>query len=208
MCASRPNAVGAPRVREADDRSPTLAPEDVSQYAAGGPSRRLPGNVVLLVKDGATSCVPVAPAQRRRAVVIQVAEAKVTPSAVRWTAVVARRASRATARPASSRPSSNPAVAAEDELKRVGGVGAEPEPSPRSLEDLRNHPVSEPQTHLPARDVAITARTRGPLSARGPVQATSATIAARLLKLTAVLRSGLVFGGRTACVRAAGWSAG
>src|SRR5205814_1634972 len=45
-------------------------------------------------------------AQPQRAVVIHVAEAKVTPSAVWWAAVVVRRASRAAARPSSSRPSS------------------------------------------------------------------------------------------------------
>ena len=94
--------------------------------------------------------------------VIQVAEAKVTPSAVRWTAVVARRASRATARPASSRPSSiQPLPPRMNSNASAASAPNQSHRRPERLEDLRNHPVSEPQTHLPARDVAITATTQG-----------------------------------------------
>src|SRR5215208_8329167 len=35
---------------------------------------------------------------------------------------------------------------------------------PEHLIDLRNHPIREPHTTPPTRDVAITARTRGPLN--------------------------------------------
>jgi hypothetical protein len=112
---------------------------------------------------GATGCVPVAPAQRRRVVVIQLAEAKVTPSAVRWTAVDAHNGVEG----------DGPAgvVEAVEQSSRCpprmnSNASAAPAPNqshrrPERLEDLRNHPVSEPQTHLPARDVAITAITRG-----------------------------------------------
>jgi hypothetical protein len=96
-------------------------------------------------------------------VVIQVAEAKVTPSAVRWTAVVARQGV------GGDGPAGVVEAVEQSSRCRRGwnsNASAAPAPNqshrrPERLEDLRNHPVSEPKTHLPARDVAITARTRG-----------------------------------------------